>query len=205
MFPRSRTSKRRPAVGGADEPEPLGGKDEHIDPMELLLASVGSCLTIGWVTHAHLAYESGRADWKQYATRPVMKMWMQLVHGAPYGAPPSLEVLRRDRQLSDNLAEGLIEALRPYFLRYVEPYRAYEIRKWDIFHRRQPRMDPMMLHEALGEAMGDQKNEILYPKRPNGGRRPVNVEVVLPGTEPPRAWQAGDRLERTRQHNPFVG
>lgn len=37
-----------------DEPTPLGGKDEHIDPMELLLAAVGSCLTIGWVTQARL-------------------------------------------------------------------------------------------------------------------------------------------------------
>lgn len=37
-----------------DEPAPLGGKDEHIDPMELLLAALGACLTIGWVTHARL-------------------------------------------------------------------------------------------------------------------------------------------------------
>ena len=37
-----------------DEPSPLGGKDQHIDPMELLLASVGTCLTIGWVTHARM-------------------------------------------------------------------------------------------------------------------------------------------------------
>ena len=37
-----------------DEPAPLGGKDENIDPMELLLAALGSCLTIGWVTHANL-------------------------------------------------------------------------------------------------------------------------------------------------------
>ncbi|MEM9473432.1 MAG: OsmC family protein [Pseudomonadota bacterium] len=37
-----------------DEPTPLGGKDENIDPMELLLAALGSCLTIGWVTHANL-------------------------------------------------------------------------------------------------------------------------------------------------------
>ena len=37
-----------------DEPTPLGGKDQHIDPMELLLAALGSCLTIGWVTHARL-------------------------------------------------------------------------------------------------------------------------------------------------------
>ncbi|MCG8530583.1 MAG: OsmC family protein, partial [Desulfovibrionales bacterium] len=35
-------------------PTPLGGKDENIDPMELLLAALGSCLTIGWVTHANL-------------------------------------------------------------------------------------------------------------------------------------------------------
>ncbi|MDX1637530.1 MAG: OsmC family protein [Balneolaceae bacterium] len=37
-----------------DEPEALGGGDTGIDPMELLLASLGSCLTIGWVTHANL-------------------------------------------------------------------------------------------------------------------------------------------------------
>jgi uncharacterized OsmC-like protein len=35
-----------------DEPAPLGGTDEAVDPMELLLASVGTCLTIGWVTNA---------------------------------------------------------------------------------------------------------------------------------------------------------
>lgn len=37
-----------------DEPAPLGGKDEHIDPMELVLGALGSCLTIGWVTQANL-------------------------------------------------------------------------------------------------------------------------------------------------------
>ena len=35
-----------------DEPSPLGGTDQAVGPMELLLASVGTCLTIGWVTHA---------------------------------------------------------------------------------------------------------------------------------------------------------
>jgi uncharacterized OsmC-like protein len=35
-----------------DEPAPLGGTDQSIDPMELLLAAVGTCLTIGWVTNA---------------------------------------------------------------------------------------------------------------------------------------------------------
>lgn len=35
-----------------DEPTPLGGTDQAVDPMELLLASLGTCLTIGWVTQA---------------------------------------------------------------------------------------------------------------------------------------------------------
>lgn len=35
-----------------DEPASLGGTDEAVDPMELLLASLGTCLTIGWVTQA---------------------------------------------------------------------------------------------------------------------------------------------------------
>lgn len=35
-----------------DEPTPLGGTDQAVDPMELQLASLGTCLTIGWVTQA---------------------------------------------------------------------------------------------------------------------------------------------------------
>lgn len=35
-----------------DEPSPLGGTDRAVDPMELVLAAVGTCLTIGWITHA---------------------------------------------------------------------------------------------------------------------------------------------------------
>jgi uncharacterized OsmC-like protein len=37
-----------------DEPTPLGGGDTAIDPMELILGALGSCLTIGWVTQANL-------------------------------------------------------------------------------------------------------------------------------------------------------
>src|SRR3954451_17598074 len=35
-----------------DEPAPLGGTDAAVDPMELVLAAVGTCLSIGWVTQA---------------------------------------------------------------------------------------------------------------------------------------------------------
>lgn len=48
---RARTVARSFAVE-TDEPAPLGGSDRAVDPMELLLASLGTCLTIGWVTGA---------------------------------------------------------------------------------------------------------------------------------------------------------
>lgn len=48
---RARTMARSFAIE-TDEPAPLGGTDHAVDPMELLLASVGTCLTIGWVTQA---------------------------------------------------------------------------------------------------------------------------------------------------------
>lgn len=48
---RARTVARSFAVE-TDEPAPLGGTDRAVDPMELLLASLGTCLTIGWVTGA---------------------------------------------------------------------------------------------------------------------------------------------------------
>ena len=35
-----------------DEPKPLGGTDAAVDPMELVLAAVGTCITVGWVTQA---------------------------------------------------------------------------------------------------------------------------------------------------------
>jgi uncharacterized OsmC-like protein len=47
-------TKARSFTLETDEPTALGGKDQHIDPMELLLASLGTCLTIGWVTQARL-------------------------------------------------------------------------------------------------------------------------------------------------------
>jgi uncharacterized OsmC-like protein len=47
-------TRARTFVIDTDEPTPLGGKDSAIDPMELLLGALGSCLTIGWVTQANL-------------------------------------------------------------------------------------------------------------------------------------------------------
>jgi len=46
-------TKARSFTIETDEPSALGGQDQHIDPMELLLASLGTCLTIGWVNQAN--------------------------------------------------------------------------------------------------------------------------------------------------------
>jgi putative redox protein len=48
---RGRTTARSFTIE-TDEPTPLGGTDEAVDPMELLLAAVGTCLQIGWVTQS---------------------------------------------------------------------------------------------------------------------------------------------------------
>jgi putative redox protein len=48
---RARTTARSFTIE-TDEPAPLGGTDAAVDPMELVLAAVGTCLNIGWVTQA---------------------------------------------------------------------------------------------------------------------------------------------------------
>ena len=48
---RARTTARSFSIE-TDEPAPLGGTDAAVDPMELVLAAVGTCLSIGWVTQA---------------------------------------------------------------------------------------------------------------------------------------------------------
>ncbi|MEQ9618376.1 MAG: OsmC family protein [Deltaproteobacteria bacterium] len=47
----SKTKARKFEIN-TDEPEPLGGKDSGIDPIELLLASVSSCVSLGFATQA---------------------------------------------------------------------------------------------------------------------------------------------------------
>jgi len=48
---RTRTTARSFVVR-TDEPAALGGGDTALDPMELVLAAVGTCVTAGWVTEA---------------------------------------------------------------------------------------------------------------------------------------------------------
>ena len=48
---RARTTARSFVVH-SDEPAALGGTDTALDPMELVLAAVGTCVTAGWVTEA---------------------------------------------------------------------------------------------------------------------------------------------------------
>ena len=48
---RARTAARSFVVH-SDEPAALGGGDTALDPMELVLAAVGTCVTAGWVTEA---------------------------------------------------------------------------------------------------------------------------------------------------------
>jgi len=45
-------STARTFVIDTDEPTMVGGSDKGVDPLELILAAIGSCITIGWATRA---------------------------------------------------------------------------------------------------------------------------------------------------------
>ncbi|MEL6760224.1 MAG: hypothetical protein AAFP04_07445 [Myxococcota bacterium] len=152
----------------------------------------------------HFMIARRRGEWKQYANQKSMQMWYQLVHGVPYGRTPSSDLVDRDRELSDVQVAGYLLAMEPYLARFVEPYRAYEIRSWDISHGFKPPMDQQLVHEALSEAMSDQANDVLYPKRPAGGLRPVSLSTrARPRPARPSAWSGRDGVERAHR-NPFV-
>lgn len=152
----------------------------------------------------HFMIGRRRNEWKQYANQKSMQMWYQLVHGVPYARIPSSDRVDRDRELSDLEVEGYLMAMEPYLARFVEPYRAYEIRSWDISHRLKPPMDQQLVHEALSEAMSDQPNDVLYPKRPAGGLRPVSLTTrARPRPASASAWSGRDGVERAHR-NPFV-
>ena len=120
---RARTTARSFTIE-TDEPAPLGGTDRAVDPMELLLASLGTCLTIGWVTQAakrgidfrDLRIEvSGEYDLRGYLAiddlvRPGFSDIRYSVHVDTDAAPEALEELRREAErtspMFDNIRRG---------------------------------------------------------------------------------------------------
>lgn len=120
---RARTSARSFSID-TDEPAPLGGTDRAVDPMELLLASLGTCLTIGWVTQAakravdfrDLAIEvDGDYDLRGYlaldgGVRPGFGSIRYVVRVATDASGATLEEIRqaaeRTSPMFDNIVRG---------------------------------------------------------------------------------------------------
>lgn len=120
---RARTTARSFVIE-TDEPAPLGGTDKAVDPMELLLAAVGTCLTIGWVTAAarrgvdyrDLRIEvSGDFDLRGYleldeAVRPGFSDIRYVVHVDTDADPAVLEEIKaaaeRTSPMFDNVANA---------------------------------------------------------------------------------------------------
>lgn len=120
---RARTTARSFSIE-TDEPAPLGGTDRAVDPMELLLASLGTCLTIGWVTQAakrevdfrSLAIEvEGGYDLRGYLAldddvRPGFGRIRYTVRVDSDASPELLDEIRRAAErtspMFDNIAHG---------------------------------------------------------------------------------------------------
>ena len=120
---RARTTARSFVIE-TDEPAPLGGTDQAVDPMELLLASLGTCLTIGWTTQAakrgidfrDLRIEvTGDYDLRGYLdladdVRPGFARIDYSVHVDADASPEVLQEIRRAAErtspMFDNIAHG---------------------------------------------------------------------------------------------------
>lgn len=91
-----------------DEPAPLGGTDQAVDPMELLLAAVGTCLTIGWVTHAArrgVEYRNLRIEVEgDYDLRGYL--------GIDDGVRPGYEAVRYTVHVDSNADPDVLEEIR---------------------------------------------------------------------------------------------
>lgn len=120
---RARTTARS-FVLQTDEPAPLGGTDAAIDPMELVLAAVGTCLTIGWVTQAvqrgidyrDLRIEvSGNFDLRGYlgieeSVRPGFLEVSYVVHVDSDAAPEVLEEIRLSAERTSPMFDNVQNA-----------------------------------------------------------------------------------------------
>lgn len=121
---RARTTARSFVID-TDEPAPLGGTDQAADPMELLLASLGTCLTIGWATQAARRgvdfrslriHVTGYYDLRGYRdldldVRPGFSRITYTVHVDTDADPILLEDIGEDAQRTspvfDNIAQGV--------------------------------------------------------------------------------------------------
>ncbi|HEX6024726.1 MAG TPA: OsmC family protein [Solirubrobacter sp.] len=107
-----------------DEPAPLGGTDAAIDPMELLLAAVGTCLTIGWVTQARkrdLDFRSlridvsGDYDLRGYLdldehTRPGFSALTYTVHVDSDASPEQLTEIKEAAERTSPMFDNVLNA-----------------------------------------------------------------------------------------------
>jgi putative redox protein len=119
---RAKTTARSFSIE-TDEPSPLGGTDQAVDPMELLLAAVGTCLTIGWVTGAakrgidfrSLRIEvEGDYDLRGYLgideTRPGFGALRYTVHVDTDAAEPELEEIRKAAEAGSPMVDNVVNA-----------------------------------------------------------------------------------------------
>jgi hypothetical protein len=102
---------------------------------------------------------------KNVLTVHPVQMWFQLVHGAAYHRPPSREVLAADAALAGPALSAIVDALLPYFQRYVEFYRNVEAAKWEIFHGLRRPEKPEVVRDVLSMCLTEQEHDWTYPRR----------------------------------------
>lgn len=91
-----------------DEPEALGGRDSAIDPMELVLGALGSCLTIGWVTHAN----KRGVDFRNLRITVRAPFDLRGYLGVEKTVRPGFSALEYTVEVDSDADEAILEAIR---------------------------------------------------------------------------------------------
>ncbi|MBT3778073.1 MAG: OsmC family protein [Flavobacteriaceae bacterium] len=91
-----------------DEPTPLGGGDTAIDPMELLLGALGSCLTIGWITQANLK----RIKYKNLKIEVTAPFDLQGYLALDKNVRPGFSELKYQVQVETDAEKEILEEIR---------------------------------------------------------------------------------------------
>lgn len=104
---RARTTARSFTIE-TDEPAPLGGTDRAVDPMELLLASLGTCLTIGWVTQA----ARRGVDFRSLRIRVEGDYDLRGYLAIGQAARPGFEAVRYTVEVDTDAAPEVVEEIR---------------------------------------------------------------------------------------------
>ncbi len=119
----------------------------------------------------HFERSRGIKDWQQSLNEHPLQMWFALVHRHRYATRVPNAVLEVDQRFTAPELRQWLNAVKPYFRTYVEPYRPVQYLKWDIAQRKRPPVDSDTMREVLSASFNKQSTAARNPYMGAGPKR----------------------------------